>query len=1564
MEGHADTTVQVNASPTATATSTPAATSTPVPTSTPTATSTPTPVDTTTNVTSSSNPSTYGSSVTFTAHVSSSGPTPTGNATFTIDGATAGTVALNGSGDAAYTTSSLAVGLHTVSATYGGDSRSKGSSGSLSGGQTVNKATPTINWSNPAAITYGTRLSATQLSASTSVGGTFSYSPVSGTALSAGSSQALQVTFNPSDSSNYNSNSATVYINVDKAPLTITATDQFKTYGATADLGATAFISNGLQYSDSLSSVTLTSTGAISTAVAATYAIAPSDAVGSGLSNYNISYVNGTLTVNKAGTTTSVVVQPFSIDVDADQDSSVYGYPVMFTATVSANSPVPAPPTGVVTFTFDNLDRGAPVAEWAMRPPQTQSVVTGTLSNGIASGVYAWLGASDTVSHSVDVNYGGDGNFLTSYGSLAGGLMVDQDSTTVAVGSSARPSVYGESVTFRARVSANSPGDGTPTGTATFYIDDSSATSPLVDGVATYTTSTLAVGTHPVQAHYSGDNNFFASRFWLVGGQTVNQDTTQVGISSSANPSTYSQSITLTATVSADEPGSGTPTGAVTFTIDGSTVATSSLANGVATYVTSTLTAVSHPVAVAYSGDGNFIDSSGSSSQLVNRANPVITWANPAAIPYGTPLSATQLDATGSVPGTFTYNPLAGTVLGAGAGQTLTATLAPSDTLNYNTVTQTASITITQVPLTITADSKSMTYGGPAPSLTYTATGFVNNDTVASLTTAPTLTTVPFTSVVGSYAITPSNAVDPNYAFTYVTGTLSIGTAPLTITAANQSKTYGATANLGATAFTPSGLQFSDSVGSVTLTSTGAISTAVAATYAITPSNAVGSGLSNYTITFDNGTLTVDKAGTTASVVVQPSLPNVHADWQSSVYGYPVMFTATVSANSPVPAPPTGVATFTFGDGAPHAPVAELLGLPPSQSIVTGTLSNGVATGVYAWLGAAGLPHTVDVNYGGDGNFLSSDGSLAGGVRVDRDGTNVVVTSSANASSYGETVVLTATVNANWPGGGTPTGTVVFHVDGAPTTIFLPNGVATYTMAAPSVGTHPVSVDYSGDSNFIFSSGSLSGGQVVARANPTITWANPADIVYGTALSATQLNATASVSGTFVYTPALGTVLSPGASQPLTVTFTPTDAEAYNVVTRTVYITVTAPNLGASTESASPAAVTPGGSVTYTIVLSNSGDGNASSARVTDTLPAGLTYTSSSATSGTPAYGGGAVTWTGAVSAGSAVTLTISVSVDVPRANGTIITNTVSIDDGYGTITDRSAAVTITSAPDLSGSSVTASATNVAKGDLLTYTITVTDTGTDNAPGASVVDALPSQLTFVSASASSGPVPTFSGSSLNWSGAVTVGTPVTISISATVNNSVPNNSSITNTVVISDGVGSRVSRSAAVYVLPAPVSGNVYPIGGGTITGTLSVTGGTTVAISFPTGAVSQTITVVFTPTLSCPAGSLRVLDNCFLLEAHDNSGNVINHFTTSYTITVHYTAADIVGTFEDSLRLYYYNEASSQWVALATTVDKVNKILTATVDHTTRFTVMGNTQYRIRLFPILKNYPLILSSP
>jgi hypothetical protein len=82
----------------------------------------------------------------------------------------------------------------------------------------------------------------------------------------------------------------------------------------------------------------------------------------------------------------------------------------------------------------------------------------------------------------------------------------------------------------------------------------------------------------------------------------------------------------------------------------------------------------------------------------ITKATPVITWANPAGITWGTPLSAAQLDATASVPGTFTYTPKAGTVLGPGTGQTLSVAFTPADTADYTGATATAKINVVFSP--------------------------------------------------------------------------------------------------------------------------------------------------------------------------------------------------------------------------------------------------------------------------------------------------------------------------------------------------------------------------------------------------------------------------------------------------------------------------------------------------------------------------------------------------------------------------------------------------------------------------------------------------------------------------------------------------------------------------------------------------------------------------------------------------------------------------------------------------------------------------------------------------
>ena len=76
------------------------------------------------------------------------------------------------------------------------------------------------------------------------------------------------------------------------------------------------------------------------------------------------------------------------------------------------------------------------------------------------------------------------------------------------------------------------------------------------------------------------------------------------------------------------------------------------------------------------------------------------------------------------------------------------------------------------------------------------------------------------------------------------------------------------------------------------------------------------------------------------------------------------------------------------------------------------------------------------------------------------------------------------------------------------------------------------------------------------KLNPMITWENPADIRFGTLLSDIQLNATADVPGTFVYTPAIGAKLNEGTNQELKVSFTPIDLATYNTTSKSVNINV------------------------------------------------------------------------------------------------------------------------------------------------------------------------------------------------------------------------------------------------------------------------------------------------------------------------------------------------------------------------------------------------------------------------
>jgi hypothetical protein len=179
-------------------------------------------------------------------------------------------------------------------------------------------------------------------------------------------------------------------------------------------------------------------------------------------------------------------------------------------------------------------------------------------------------------------------------------------------------------------------------------------------------------------------------------------------------------------------------------------------------------------------------------------------------------------------------------------------------------------LVVTQAPLTITANSASKVYGAALPTLGFSASGFVNGDTNASLTTQPALsTTATAASAVGSYPISISGAVDPNYSIAYVQGTLTVTPAQLTITANSTAKVLNA---VNPTSFNwmASGFVNGDTASVLTANPTcvtNATTASPVGSYSITCS---GASATNYTFSYVAGTLKIRYATATGHVIQPP----------------------------------------------------------------------------------------------------------------------------------------------------------------------------------------------------------------------------------------------------------------------------------------------------------------------------------------------------------------------------------------------------------------------------------------------------------------------------------------------------------------------------------------------------------------------------------------------------------------------------------------------------------------------------------------------------------------------
>ncbi|HEY3161421.1 MAG TPA: Ig-like domain repeat protein, partial [Vicinamibacterales bacterium] len=316
------------------------------------------------------------------------------------------------------------------------------------------------------------------------------------------------------------------------------------------------------------------------------------------------------------------------------------------------------------------------------------------------------------------------------------------------------------------------------------------------------------------------------------------------------------------------------------------------------------LSAGARTLSVTFESDdlANYAVATASATLNVARAPATITWAAPANIVYGTALSASQLNATADVPGTFVYSPAAATMLPAGT-HTLSVTFTPDDAANYTGTSTTRSLTVVKSALTVTANNASKPYGAPLPAFSASTSGFVNGESLASLTGSLTFaTSATATSAIGTYPVMPQGVSSPNYTITFAAGTLAIMKAstatsasaspqpvglnqPVTLTATVSVGAPGAGAMSGDVRFYDGGLLLGTvplANGSASLTTNGmaAGNHSISATY---------SGDGSFVTSTGTTTLTVNASAASSSTTVASSLNPANA-------GQSVTFTATITA--------------------------------------------------------------------------------------------------------------------------------------------------------------------------------------------------------------------------------------------------------------------------------------------------------------------------------------------------------------------------------------------------------------------------------------------------------------------------------------------------------------------------------------------------------------------------------------------------------------------------------------------------------------------------------------------
>jgi len=592
---------------------------------------------------SSSNPAALGTAVTFTTVVSNSLTTPpTGTVNFLDGTVQIGTASLDATGLASISTSTLATGSHTITAVYIGDSQNAAATSpaltesvrqptttTLASSQNPSVAATSVTFTATVAGPTGSTVSpggtVTFFDGATNIGqGTLNASGVATLKISTLSGGQHNITANyGGDTSDLASQSVVLIQTMAKAVTTTSLTTSNPSIFAGVSVTFTSLVARTdgvipigivtfLDGTVAIGTGTLNGTG--------TAALMTTSLVG-GARSITAVYEGDANSLTSTSPSVNETVQPVATatTIAASVNPGIAGATLQLTATVTQ------------TGTTGN---GGAFSGTATFMDGTAVLGTATVS---AAGIATLNTTALSVGpHSISASYGGNANYVVSAStSIAETILLATTSTTLT--SSVTPSIAGMPVTLTATVTGNG---GVPSGAVTFMEGTTVLGSGTLsgNGIATLTTSTLAVGQHTLTAIYGGDLKDGGSTSGPLL-QTVQIATSITTLASSTNPSNYGASVTFTATVSTN---GGAATGTVTFSDGTAVIGTATVNAGTAAFNSSTLALGAHPITAAYSGDAKDAASqSATLNQQVQQAGPVTLASSANPSNAGAPVSLT-----------------------------------------------------------------------------------------------------------------------------------------------------------------------------------------------------------------------------------------------------------------------------------------------------------------------------------------------------------------------------------------------------------------------------------------------------------------------------------------------------------------------------------------------------------------------------------------------------------------------------------------------------------------------------------------------------------------------------------------------------------------------------------------------------------------------------------------------------------------------------------------------------------------------------------------------------------